>query len=95
MSVQTLPTTMRLDELPARTCGVIRHVETGCEEMPHLQALGVCVGRQIEIIKAGDPLIVRVFGSRLGLAASLASHVRLEVCEPKRCISPENSCDFR
>jgi Fe2+ transport system protein FeoA len=81
----TLPSKMRLDELPPRTCAVIRRIETGSEEMQRLQSLGVCVGRQIEIIKSGDPLIVRVFGSHLGLAASLASHVWLEVCEPSHC----------
>jgi Fe2+ transport system protein FeoA len=75
----------RLNELPPRTCAMVRRIETGSEDVRRLQSLGICVGRQIEIIKSGDPLIVRVFGSRLGLAASLAARVWLEVCEPGHC----------
>jgi Fe2+ transport system protein FeoA len=82
---------MRLNELPPQTCAAIRRIETGSEEMQRLQSLGICVGRQIEIIKSGDPLIVRVFGSQLGLAASLAAHVWLEVCAPTHCALQEDS----
>ena len=32
-----------------------------------------------------DPLIIRVFSSRLGVSASLAACVWLEVCTPDRC----------
>ncbi len=40
-----------------------------------LQAMGLCRGRRIELVKAGDPLIVRVLGSRVGLAERLAAGV--------------------
>jgi len=80
----------RLDKLPPRTCAIVRRIETGSEEIQRLQSLGICVGRQIEIIKSGDPLIVRVFGSRLGIAASLGARVWLEVCEPDHCALLEN-----
>ena len=81
---------IRLDRLPPRICAIIRRIETGSEEIQRLQSLGLCVGRQIEIIKSGDPLIVRVFSSRLGLAASLAACIWLEVCEPGHCALLEN-----
>jgi Fe2+ transport system protein FeoA len=75
----------RLDELPSRTCAVIRRIETNGEEVQRLKSLGLCVGRQIEVVKTGDPLIVKIFGSRIGLSASLAECVWLEVCAPDHC----------
>jgi Fe2+ transport system protein FeoA len=72
----------RLDELPPRTCAVVRRIETDGEEFQRLKSLGLCVGRQIEVVKSGDPLIVKIFGSRIGLSASLAARVWLEVCTP-------------
>ena len=41
-------------------------------------ALGICIGRNIEIIKAGEPIIVRVVGTRVGLSARLAAGVIVE-----------------
>jgi Fe2+ transport system protein FeoA len=81
----------RLDQLPPRICALVRRIETGNEDVQRLKMLGICVGRQIEVIKPGDPMIVRVFGSRLGLSASLAAHVWLEVCAPDHCALSETS----
>jgi len=75
----------RLDKLPPRTCAIVRRIETDSEEVQRLKTLGLCVGRQIEVVKSGDPLIIKIFGSRIGLSASLASRVWLEVCEPGHC----------
>jgi len=75
----------RLDKLPPRTCATVRRIETDSEDIQRLKTLGVCVGRQIEVAKPGDPLIIKIFGSRIGLSASLAKRVWLEVCAPDRC----------
>jgi Fe2+ transport system protein FeoA len=88
---ETVPAQMRLDRLPPRTCAIIRRIETDSEDIQRLKMLGVCVGRQIEIVKSGDPLIIKIFGSRIGLSASLAASVWLEVCETSRCALLENS----
>ena len=81
----------RLDELPPRTCAVVRRIETDGEEVQRLKSLGLCVGRQIEVIKSGDPLIIKIFGSRIGLSASLAARVWLEVCAPGHCTLQNSS----
>jgi Fe2+ transport system protein FeoA len=85
-----LQTLARLDQLPSRTCGVVRRLETDDADVQRLKTLGICVGRQVELVKAGDPLIVRVFGSRLGLSARLASLVWVEGCQG-RCACPAAS----
>lgn len=81
---------IRLDQLPPRVCAVVRNIETDDEEMQRLKTLGVCLGRRVELVKGGDPLILKIFGSRLGLSAGLATHVQVEVCEPDHCALREN-----
>jgi ferrous iron transport protein A len=85
MKAANLSTERRLNELPTQRCSVVCRVETDSEDMRRLKTLGICVGRRIEVIKTGDPMIVRVFGSRLGMSAALASRVWLEVCTPAHC----------
>lgn len=53
--------------------------------------MGVCIGRRVEIIKTGDTLIIRVFGSRIGLSARMAAHVRVQPCSraPRCWETPE------
>ena len=83
----------RLDALAPRQCAVVRRIETGGDDAQRLKTLGICVGRRLEVVKTGDPLIVRVFGSRLGLSASLASGVWLEVCTPDHCAMREGHAE--
>ena len=79
------PPTVRLDELPPRVCAVVRQVETDDEDTQRLKALGVCLGRRVELVRVGDPLILKIFSSRLGLSAELARRVRVEICQPGHC----------
>ena len=82
--------TVRLDELPPRVCAVVRSISTDDEETQRLKTLGVCVGRRVEVVRSGNPLILKIFGSRLGLSAELASRVQVEVCTPGHCALREN-----
>ena len=68
-----------LTALPDRACGIVEEV-TRAEELSRLQAMGVCVGRRVEVVKRGDPLILRVFGSRIGLSARMGEHVWVSPC---------------
>jgi Fe2+ transport system protein FeoA len=83
---------IRLDALPPRVCAVVRSVSTDDEETQRLKAMGVCLGRRLEIVRTGDPLILKIFGSRLGLAAELAQRVQVEVCQPGHCAMREDNC---
>jgi len=71
---------VRLDELQPKVCAVVRRIEAEDDSMDRLKALGICIGRQVELVKRGDPLIVRVFGSRLGISSRLANRVLVEPC---------------
>lgn len=83
---------VRLDELPPRVCAVVRSVSTDDEDTQRLKTLGVCVGRRLELVRTGDPLILKIFGSRLGLSAELAMRVQVEVCQPGHCALREDHC---
>ena len=45
------------------------------EDGARLKALGICTGRRVQLVQGGDPLIVRVLGTRVGLSARLAAGV--------------------
>jgi Fe2+ transport system protein FeoA len=53
----------------------VASVDAATDDSARLKAMGVCVGRKVQIIKQGDPLIVRVVGTRIGLSARLAQMV--------------------
>jgi Fe2+ transport system protein FeoA len=74
-----------LDVLKPRVCVVVRSIETEDEDIKRMKTLGICIGRQLEVVRSGDPLVVRVFGSRLGISASLGARVWLEICEKGHC----------
>jgi Fe2+ transport system protein FeoA len=94
MVMRKIPTAeVRLNELHPKTCAVVRHIESQSDDIERLKTLGICIGRRVEVVKAGDPLIVRVFSSRIGLSAELASNVWLEICSPpERCVLQELPC---
>ena len=83
---------MRLDALPPHVCAVVRSVATDDEDTQRLKTLGVCLGRRVELVRAGDPLILKVFGSRLGISAELARRVQVEICQPGHCAMREDDC---
>jgi len=45
-----------------------------------LKRLGICEGRQLQLVQSGDPLIVRVVGCRVGVSRSLAEQVLVTSC---------------
>ena len=70
---------MKLSDLHIGDCAIIRSV-TEADDLNRLKAMGVCIDRRIELVQKGDPLIFKVFGSRIGLSARLAEHVEVEPC---------------
>jgi Fe2+ transport system protein FeoA len=69
---------MTLDALPQGVPARIGAVDAAAADLDRLEAMGLCAGRTVEVVKAGDPMIVRVLGTRIGLAAALARTVGVE-----------------
>ena len=70
----------RLDRIEPGHCGIVKEVEAGAAEVDQLKAMGVCIGRKVMLVQAGDPLILKVMGTRLGVSSRLAARVVVEPC---------------
>jgi Fe2+ transport system protein FeoA len=51
-------------------------------ETIRLKRLGICDGREIEVVQAGDPMIVNVAGARVGLSKQVAHQVLVACTQP-------------
>lgn len=71
---------IRLDRVEPGHCGLVSSVRAGETEIERLKSMGVCVGRRLMMIRAGDPMIVKVLGSRIGISARLAERVQVLPC---------------
>jgi len=67
-----------LQDLSPDSVAVIANLNVPEEDTIRLKAMGICVGRQVQLVRAGDPLIVRVLGTRVGMSARLATGVVVE-----------------
>ena len=66
---------MPLSELSLETVARVAQLQVYAEDEIRLKAMGICVGRQVQLVQAGDPLILRVLGARVGLSARLAAGI--------------------
>ena len=66
-----------LSGLPVGGCGRVVSVVVSAVDQERLEVMGLCSGRMVRVIKQGDPMIVRVLGTRIGLAATLARSVHV------------------
>ncbi|MBI5395517.1 MAG: ferrous iron transport protein A [Verrucomicrobia bacterium] len=65
----------RLNELPSGSRAVVHHIETAEKALHRLMAMGLCVGREIKVVRQGNPLILGLLGARIGVSSRLAQHV--------------------
>ncbi|HUJ72121.1 MAG TPA: FeoA family protein [Verrucomicrobiae bacterium] len=75
-----MTTGQHLHQLPSGSRAVVRQIEHADEALRRLMAMGLCVGREIEIIRQGNPLILGLLGARIGVSSRLACHVVVERC---------------
>jgi len=69
---------MRLPQLAPNAVARVTELSVEDSDATRLKAMGICVGRRLQLVRAGDPLIVRVLGARVGLSARLADGVSVE-----------------
>lgn len=72
-----------LAELPRGGCATIVRIDDDAA-VDRLAGLGFCVGRLVEMVQHGDPMIVRACGARVGLARALGNIVHVTPC-PDEC----------
>ena len=69
------PARALLCEIGVGTSGVVTEVTGEPEDTSRLKAMGICQGRLVRLVRSGDPLIVQVLGTRVGLSSRLARNV--------------------
>ncbi len=74
-----------VDQLKPHHCGIVVEVLADDDEHERLMAMGVCAGRTAELIQVGDPLILKVYGTRVGVSARLAAKVLVDPCLSDSC----------
>jgi Fe2+ transport system protein FeoA len=67
-----------LDDVAEGTPVRISALAAASDEQNRLESMGLCIGRTVEVVQGGDPMIVRVLGTRIGIAAVLAAAVRID-----------------
>ena len=75
---------VRLIDLPAGIRGRVCGISGRGDNAERLKVMGVCLGRMVSVIRRGDPMIVRVWGTRIGISARLAAQVLIEVPPPQQ-----------
>ncbi len=73
-------TEIPLNKLSPLQCGVVRRITAPDDETDRLMAMGVCGDRIVELVQRGDPLIIRVYGTRVGVSARLAERIMVTPC---------------
>ena len=64
-----------LMELAPHTAARIHSVGGAAGTVARLEALGLCAGRAVRVIKRGEPCILQVYATRIGLASELARNI--------------------
>lgn len=67
-----------LTELPAGGTGLVMRIEEADHAMLiRLKTMGMHEGRRVRVIRPGSRIIVSCGGTRIGLSAEVAKHVRV------------------
>ena len=66
---------MKLNELPSGSRAVVARIDAADAAVHRLMAMGLCVGREVEMVRQGNPLIVRMLGARIGIAGRVAQNI--------------------
>jgi Fe2+ transport system protein FeoA len=74
--------------LPENALARIESLDNSAGDVQRLEVMGLCEGRLVQVVKRGDPMIVRVLGTRVGLAAGLAERVRVRFTDPPPLPAP-------
>ncbi|MDA0989133.1 MAG: FeoA family protein [Verrucomicrobia bacterium] len=81
-------TAIGLDTLKPDQYAVVEAIDAADDDMQRLMTMGVCPGRLIQLVMAGDPLILKVYGSRIGVSARLANRIMVSPGLPTAPVNP-------
>ena len=74
----------RLSALAPGQSGVVQSVTEESVLTTRLSGLGIFEGVRLRVVRATDPMIICLFGTRAGLAREVADHILVQPCPPCR-----------
>jgi Fe2+ transport system protein FeoA len=80
--IASIPATRRLTELRAGDAGAASLAALGHGDRALLHALGLTDAAPFRLCKSGDPWIVQVRGTRIGLAKAVADQILVRPAQP-------------
>ncbi len=66
-----------LTDLPKNSVCAVQAIHASEDHTRRLAGLGLTAGREVRVVKRGEPTIVQVYGTRIVIAKSLARGVRV------------------
>ena len=78
MTPQMTEESIEMTDLTPGRKALVNAIRATEAEALRLVGLGICEGRTVELVKTGSPLIVRVYGRKIGLSARLACQVSVD-----------------
>lgn len=85
----TMAEPVSLDGLRPGQCGLVCQIEAVVEDIERLKVMGICLGRRVQVVRAGNPMIVGVMGARIGLARALARLISVAPSDRPVCCQSE------
>lgn len=73
----TKTSSQSLTDFPKNSVCAVQAVDASEAHTRRLAGLGLTVGRELRVVKCGEPTIVQIYGTRIGIAKSLARGVRV------------------
>ncbi len=61
-------------------CGWVLDVKAVSDDVERLKVMGVCAGRKVRLVRRGDPMILCIWGTRVGVSRRLAEQVMVQAC---------------
>ena len=71
-----------LSALKAGQSGCVHCTRAAGDQAERLSGLGVFAGVRVEVVRSHDPMIVRLLGTRVGMARAVARAVLVRLCLP-------------
>jgi Fe2+ transport system protein FeoA len=81
--------TVPLSALHGGATGRLHAAQLACDDCELLNAMGLTDQCEIRVCRAGEPCIVQVHGTRLGLAAALAKRIFITINRANPTTSPQ------
>ena len=70
------PSTSLFEMAPGAMCRV-DGVSLDAEHIARMAGLGVSVGQKVRLVRASEPVVVQVYGARIGIARSIARRIHV------------------